>query len=54
MVWTLQNTFISIDELQGEFEDKVNIIKVDVDNSMDIAQQYNISKYPSLGVLKKR
>jgi len=42
-----------LDELQGEFEDKVNIIKVNVDNSMDIAQQYNISNIPSLVILKK-
>ena len=32
-----------LDELQVEFEDKINIIKVNVDNSMDIAEQYNIS-----------
>lgn len=42
-----------LDELQCEFEDKVNIIKVNVDNSMDIAQQYNISNIPSLVILKK-
>ena len=42
-----------LDELQGEFEDKVNIIKVNVDNSMDIVQQYNISNIPSLVILKK-
>ena len=42
-----------LDELQGEFEDKVNIIKVNVDNSMDIVQQYNISNIPALVVLKK-
>ena len=27
-----------LDELQAEFEDKINIIKVNVDNSMDIAE----------------
>ena len=42
-----------LDELQGEFEDKVNIIKVNVDNSMDIVQQYNISNIPSLVILRK-
>lgn len=42
-----------LDELQCEFEDKVNIIKVNFDNSMDIAQQYNISNIPSLVILKK-
>ena len=42
-----------LDELQGEFEDKVNIIKVNVDNSMDLVQQYNISNIPSLVILKK-
>ena len=36
-----------LDELQAEFEDKINIIKVNVDNSMDIAEQYNISNIPA-------
>ena len=42
-----------MDELQVEFKDKINIIKVNVDNNMDIAQQYNISNIPALVVLKK-
>lgn len=42
-----------LDELQAEFEDKINIIKVNVDNSMDIAEQYNISNIPELVLLKK-
>ena len=42
-----------LDELQAEFEDKINIIKVNVDNSMDIAEQYNISNIPPLVLLKK-
>lgn len=42
-----------LDELQAEFEDKINIIKVNVDNSMDIAEQYNISNIPALVLLKK-
>ena len=42
-----------LDELQVEFKDKINIIKVNVDNNMDIAQQYNISNIPALVVLKK-
>mgnify|MGYP002683904680 CR=1 FL=1 len=36
-----------LDELQVEFKDKINIIKVNVDNNMDIAQQYNISNIPA-------
>ena len=42
-----------LDELQAEFEDKINIIKVYVDNSMDIGVQYNISNIPALVLLKK-
>lgn len=42
-----------LEELQDELEGKINIIKVNVDNSMDIAQQYNISNIPALVVLKK-
>ena len=42
-----------LDELQAEFEDKINIIKVNVDNSKDIAEQYNITKIPALVLLKK-
>ena len=42
-----------LDELQVEFKDKINIIQVNVDNNMDIAQQYNISNIPALVVLKK-
>ena len=42
-----------LDELQAEFEDKINIIKVNVDNSMDIAEQYNISNIHALVLLKK-
>ena len=34
-------------------KDKINIIKVNVDNSMDIAEQYNISNIPALVLLKK-
>ena len=43
-----------LDELQAEFEDKINIIKVNVDNSMDIAEQYNISNIPALVLLPKQ
>ena len=42
-----------LDELQVEFKDKINIIQVNVDNNMDVAQQYNISNIPALVVLKK-
>ncbi|SCK02079.1 Thioredoxin [uncultured Clostridium sp.] len=42
-----------LEELQDELEGKINIIKVNVDNSMDITQQYNISNIPALVVLKK-
>ena len=41
-----------LDELQDEFEDNVNLIKVNVDES-SIAEQYNISNIPAVVFLKK-
>lgn len=41
-----------LEELQEELKDKVKIIKVDVDNSMEIAEQYNISSIPALIIFK--
>ena len=40
-----------IDELSGELEN-VNFVKVDIDQSMDLAQKFKIVSVPTLKVLK--
>ena len=40
-----------IDELSGELEN-VNIVKVDIDQSMDLAQKFKIVSVPTLKVFK--
>ena len=40
-----------IDELSGELEN-VNFVKVDIDQSMDLAQKFNIVSVPTLKVFK--
>ena len=40
-----------IDELSGELEN-VNFVKVDIDQSMDLAQKFKIVSVPTLKLLK--
>ena len=40
-----------IDELSGELEN-VNFVKVDIDQSMDLAQKFKILSVPTLKVFK--
>ena len=40
-----------IDELSGELEN-VNLVKVDIDQSMDLAQKFKIVSVPTLKVFK--
>jgi len=40
------------DELGVEMDGKVNFIKVDVDQSKDIASKYNVSTIPTILILK--
>jgi thioredoxin 1 len=40
------------DELSTEMEGKVKFIKVDVDNSTEIANEYNISNIPAMVIFK--
>ena len=40
-----------IDELSGELEN-VNFVKVDIDQSMDVAQKFKIVSVPTLKVFK--
>ena len=40
-----------IDELSGEL-DNVNFVKVDIDQSMDLAQKFRIVSVPTLKVFK--
>ena len=40
-----------IDELSGELEN-VNFVKVDIDQSMDLAQEFKIVSVPTLKVFK--
>tara|TARA_B100000700_G_C14332806_1_gene529003 strand:- start:69 stop:380 length:312 start_codon:yes stop_codon:yes gene_type:complete len=37
-----------IEELAGEYEGKVHIIKVDIDESQEIAQEYAITSIPTI------
>lgn len=41
-----------LDELKEELRGKVNIVKVNVDESSNIANEYNITNIPALVVLK--
>jgi thioredoxin 1 len=41
-----------LDELQGEFDGRANIGKVNVDDAPGLAQQFGVSSIPTLIVLK--
>jgi thioredoxin 1 len=37
-----------IEELAGEFEGKVHVIKIDIDEAQEIAQEYAITSIPTI------
>ena len=37
-----------VEELAGEYEGKVNIVKVDIDEAQEIAQEYGITSIPTI------
>lgn len=41
-----------VEELAGEYEGKVNILKLDVDESQDLAQKYGVMSIPTLVFIK--
>lgn len=41
-----------VEELAGEYEGKVNIVKLDVDASQDLAQKYGVMSIPTLVFIK--
>jgi thioredoxin 1 len=42
----------AIEELAGEYQGKAKVVKVDVDNVGDVAQQYGVMSIPALYVFK--
>jgi len=41
-----------VEELAKEYEDKVNFIKVDVDQNKELASKYNILSIPTLAIFR--
>lgn len=41
-----------LEELSGEMADSVEFIKIDIDENMELAQEYNITTIPTLVFLK--
>ena len=41
-----------VEELAGDYDGKVNFVKVNVDNAQEIAQKYNVFSIPTLLLLK--
>lgn len=41
-----------LDQLAAEYEGKAKILKVDIDQSMDLAQKYQIMSVPSMIIFK--
>jgi len=37
-----------VEELVGEYEGKVNILKVDIDEAQEIAQEYGVTSIPTI------
>jgi thioredoxin 1 len=40
----------TVEELSGEYKDKVDFVKVNVDQNNDLAQKYNIFSIPTLAI----
>ena len=41
-----------VEELAKEYEDKVNFVKVDVDQNKELASKYNIFSIPTLAIFR--
>ena len=41
-----------LEDLAGDMEGKVNFIKVDIDQSLDLASEYQISSVPTMVIFK--
>lgn len=41
-----------LEQLSAEYEGKVKIVKVDIDESMDLAQEYRIMSVPNMVIFK--
>jgi thioredoxin 1 len=42
----------AVEELSGEFKDKVNFVKVNVDENNDLAQKYSVFSIPTLAIFE--
>ena len=42
-----------LEQLSAEYEGKVKIVKVDIDESMDLAQEYRIMSVPNMVIFQK-
>ena len=42
-----------VEELAGDYDGKVNFVKVNVDNAQEIAQKYNVFSIPTLLLLNR-
>ncbi len=42
----------AVEELSGEYKDKVDFVKVNVDQNNELAQKYNILSIPTLAIFK--
>lgn len=41
-----------VEELAGEYDTKLKVVKVDVDNNQGVAYKYGIMSIPTLGIFK--
>jgi len=41
-----------VEELSKEYDDKVDFVKVNVDQNNDLAQKYNVLSIPTLAIFK--
>ena len=44
----------TVEELYGEYKDKVDFVKVNVDQNNDLAQKYSIFSIPTLAIFANR
>jgi len=42
----------TVEELSGEYKDKVDFVKVNVDQNTELSQKYNIFSIPTLAIFK--
>ena len=43
----------TVEELSGEYEGKVDFVKVNVDQNNELAQKYNVFSIPTLAIFKQ-